>query len=306
MKLLFLTLFASSIFFPMPGNKDISDKPLQNQSQAPLFSFGILADVQYSSYDAAGTRFYRNSLAKLRQAIKSFEKDSVDFIVNLGDLIDKDFESYNPVMSIIDSSYIKTWHITGNHDYSVENRYKKKLPQLSKEKAGYYSFVHKGFRFIFLNGNEISTYSTTNKATVKSAEELIASIISAGGINGEEWNGGVSDLQCQWLNAQLIQSSDNGEKAFIFCHFPVYPENNHSLLNYNKVLSVLEKHHNVIAWINGHNHAGNYGNFNTTHFVTFKGMVETENTNSFAAIDVYKNKIWIRGSGREKSMILAY
>jgi len=306
MKLLFVILFASSIFFAMHGKKDTSDAQSLNQSQTPLFSFGILADVQYSKNDAEGTRYYRNSVGKLREAVKSFEIDSVDFIVDLGDLIDKDYESYKPVMAIIDSSFIKTWHITGNHDYAVDNRLKKKIPQLLSEKDGYYSFVHKGFRFIFLNGNEISTYATTNKSTIKAAEALISSIVSTGGQNGLTWNGGISDLQLQWLNAQLIEAADKAEKVFILCHFPVFPENNHNLLNYDKVLSVLEKHHNVIAWINGHNHAGNYGNFNTTHFVTFKGMVETENTNSFAAIDVYKNKIWIRGSGREKSMILAY
>jgi hypothetical protein len=35
-------------------------------------------------------------------------------------------------------------------------------------------------------------------------------------------------------------------------------------------------------------------------------MVETDSTNSFALVEVYKNKIWIRGNGREKSQILAF
>jgi hypothetical protein len=35
-------------------------------------------------------------------------------------------------------------------------------------------------------------------------------------------------------------------------------------------------------------------------------MVETESENSFASIDVYKNKIRVRGYGREKSQILDY
>jgi hypothetical protein len=72
------------------------------------------------------------------------------------------------------------------------------------------------------------------------------------------------------------------------------------------VLPILEKYHNIIAWFNGHNHSGNYGNFNMIHFVTFKGMVETDANNSFALVEVYKNKIWIRGYGREKNQILAY
>ena len=72
-----------------------------------------------------------------------------------------------------------------------------------------------------------------------------------------------------------------------------------------KYLSILEKYSNIIAWFNGHNHAGNYGNFNLIHFVTLRGMVETEANNSFAEIEIYRNKIWIKGSGREKSQILA-
>ena len=90
------------------------------------------------------------------------------------------------------------------------------------------------------------------------------------------------------------------------CHFPVFPAEEHNLLNYKDVLTILEGYHNIIAWFNGHNHAGNYGNFNMIHFITMKGMVETETTNSFALVEVYKNKIWIKGSGREKSQILAY
>jgi len=105
---------------------------------------------------------------------------------------------------------------------------------------------------------------------------------------------------------QLDKSVEKNEKVIIFCHFPVFPENVHNLLNYNEVLSVLSGYQNVIAWFNGHNHTGNYGNFNKIHFITIKGMVETETSGSFALVEVYRNKIRIRGSGREKEQILAY
>ena len=42
------------------------------------------------------------------------------------------------------------------------------------------------------------------------------------------------------------------------------------------------------------------------HFVTMKGMVESNNSTSYAIVEVYDNKIWIRGAGREMSRILAY
>ena len=66
------------------------------------------------------------------------------------------------------------------------------------------------------------------------------------------------------------------------------------------------KYQNIIAWFNGHNHEGNYAYQNKIHFVTMKGMVESEKQNSFARVDVYSDKIVISGSGREISRTLAY
>jgi 3',5'-cyclic AMP phosphodiesterase CpdA len=277
-----------------------------SQSQKPLFSFGIIADAQYADFDPVGTRFYRSSAVKLREAVTSFKKDSTDFIINLGDLIDRDFKSYKTVFDIFDSSGLKVYHLTGNHDYLVDPRFKKRLPVLSSSNEGYYSFVYKNFRFIFLNGNEISTYISNNKTVIKQAEDYITTLKNKGEINAVEYNGGISDGQLSWLTNQLNEATGKNEKVFLICHFPIVPDNLHNLLNYREVLPILEKYQNIIAWFNGHNHSGNYGNFNMIHFVTFKGMVETENSNSYALVEVYKNKIWIRGYGREKSQILAY
>jgi manganese-dependent ADP-ribose/CDP-alcohol diphosphatase len=306
MKLLIASFFTTIIIFNMPDKNDSGGLQFVNQSQKPLFTFGIIADVQYCEYDPAGTRFYRSSLVKLRKAVASLKEDSADFIINLGDLIDRDYGSFKPVLDIIDSSGLKTYHVTGNHDYSVDPRFKKRLPVLQPSKEGYYSFVYEKFRFIFLNGNEISTYMSNNKAAIKQAVDFIAALKNKGEINAVDWNGGISSKQLAWLSSQLNEATGKNEKVFLICHFPVVPDNVHNLLNYKEVFPILEKYQNIIAWFNGHNHAGNYGNFNMIHFVTFKGMVETDTNNSFALVEVYKNKIWIRGYGREKSQILAY
>jgi len=295
MKLVFTFIFATIISFNMSA-----------QSQKPLFSFGVIADVQYADADAAGTRFYRSSAGKLREALSDLKSDSVSFVINLGDLIDKDFNSYKPIMDLLDSSRLRIYHVAGNHDYSVEAKYKKRLPVLSPSKNGYYSMVVENFRFIFLNGNEISTYSANNKVSISKAKDILGVMKEKGEINAVDWNGGISSDQILWLKSQLDLSNSAEEKVFIVCHFPLVPENVHNLLNYKEVLSLLENYHNIIVWFNGHNHAGDYGNFNQIHFVTFKGMVENDSGNSYARVDVYKNKIWITGKGREKNQILAY
>jgi manganese-dependent ADP-ribose/CDP-alcohol diphosphatase len=296
--------FLISMYLLFPGNSD-SRLPA-DQGQKVLFSFGIIADVQYCNCDPEGTRYYRNSTSKLREALNEFKSDSVQFVVNLGDLIDHDFASYKPVMDIIDSSGLKVYHLTGNHDYSVEPKYKKHLPLPQPSKEGYFSFIADHFRFIALNGNELSTYWPGSESQTRKALEYISNLKDSGNMNAFDWNGGVSLKQIDWLKKQLDDAAAKNEKVFILCHFPIFPEGTHNLLNYKDVLSVLGNYNNIIASFSSHNHSGSYGNFSMIHFVTLKGMVDTESTNSFARVDVFNNKIWITGSGREKSQILAY
>ena len=306
MNLILPFLIASVISINMTGSLTHSNIQPPDQSQKPLFSFGIITDVHHCDYLPEGTRFYNKSLSKLRYALNTMKEDSVDFLLNLGDIIDRDFSSYEQVLKLIDSSGLKTYHCLGNHDYSVEPRYKRRIPLPMPDKNGYYSFIQEGFRFIVLNGNELSTYSSLSKAAIKKAEEYIEVLKSEGLINAIDWNGGISMKQLEWLNSQLGEATAGNENVFIFCHFPTYPDNIHNLLNYNDVNAIIGNYHNIITWFSGHNHMGNYGNFNMTHFVTLKGMVETENSNAWSVVEVYRNKIWIKGSGRERSQILAY
>jgi manganese-dependent ADP-ribose/CDP-alcohol diphosphatase len=306
MRLILYLLLATFMSQDMPESKTTGNRGPGEQSQKPLFTFGVIADVQYCECEPEDSRFYRLSPARLREAVNSFRADSVSFIVNLGDLIDRGYESFKPVLHILDSSGLQVYNLLGNHDYSIDDRYKKRLPPAMPAKEGYYSFNHLNFRFIALNGNEISTYSSANKAAIKKAEDYLALLKDSGSINAIDWNGGISAKQLEWLKIQLDDATAKNENVFILCHFPVYPENVHNLLNYKEVNALLMNYHNILAWFNGHNHAGNYGNFNMIHFVTMKGMVESEFNTSYAIVEVYRNKIWIKGAGREKSQILAY
>jgi len=272
----------------------------------PLFSFGVFADAQYCDCDPEGSRFYRNSPEKLDNALEIMVAEKPAFIFNLGDLIEKDFASFAPMISIIESHLTKVVFCPGNHDYSVDRKHFRKLPFTSDGTPGYFSFAHDNFRFIILNGNELSTYGPGRNRERKQASIMLEQMKSEGKPNAMQWNGGLSGEQLKWLDNELMKAKENDEKVFILCHFPVWPVTSHVLLNQEEVLGILGSYDNIIAWFAGHDHRGGYGNFNLIHCVTFRGMVETADENSFAIVDVYKNKIWIRGFGREKSRILAY
>ncbi|MCS5629396.1 MAG: metallophosphoesterase, partial [Pirellulaceae bacterium] len=50
--------------------------------------FSMITDLHYADKPPAGSRHYRETIAKLEQATAQFEKDKPDFLVCLGDLID--------------------------------------------------------------------------------------------------------------------------------------------------------------------------------------------------------------------------
>ena len=50
--------------------------------------FSMITDLHYANKPPAGSRHYRETIAKLEQATAQFEKEKPDFLVCLGDLID--------------------------------------------------------------------------------------------------------------------------------------------------------------------------------------------------------------------------
>lgn len=300
MSILLLTFIMTAL--PDPLTVPVS---AQRQEDRPIFSFGVIADIQYCDCEAEGTRFYRNSLLKLDEALQVFASEGIELVLDLGDNIDRDASSFNAVNSMFEGYSFTILNSPGNHDYSTDRKVMKKVVFPGGGK-GYESVVYNGFRFISLNGNEVSIYGPGTARQRKEAGDLIEAMRNSGSKNAMEWNGGISDEQIAWLISQLDSASHAGEKVFIACHFPVAPYSEYVLLNHDEVLSLLGSYDNIIAWFSGHDHKGSYGNVSLIHCVTFRGMVETADENSYAIIDVYKNKIWIRGFGREKSRVLAY
>ena len=89
----------------------------------------------------------------------------------------------------------------------------------------------------------------------------------------------------------------------IFCHFPVYPQNIHNLWNDEEIVRLLSQYSCVKAYINGHHHEGNYGKKNGIHYLTLKGMVDTEQ-NACATVRVYHDRLEVEGYGREANRIM--
>jgi manganese-dependent ADP-ribose/CDP-alcohol diphosphatase len=272
----------------------------------PEFSFGVIADIQYCDCEAGGNRYYRASLQKLAECVQDLNTQDLAFVIQLGDFIDRDFTSFDTLLPIYQQLKAPKYHILGNHDFSVKPEEKSRILEKLGLKNGYFDFTYRSWRFIALDGNDLSFYalSETSKKYPE-AKAMYQKFRDQGLPNAETWNGGVSAQQIAWLRNTLEKASEKGEKVILFCHFPVFPQPNiHNLWNDSEVITVLESYKGVVAYMNGHNHAGNYGEKNGIHYLSFQAMVETLDQNAYAIVEVYADRMNIIGRGREPHRIL--
>ncbi len=273
--------------------------------EKPEFTFGVVTDIQYQDAEPQKSRFYRSSVKKLEECVQVFNSKDLEFVIQLGDLIEKDFASYDTILSVFEKIKHKKYHVLGNHEFSVRGRYLKSLLQRIGMDKAYYDFKINSWRFIVLNGNDISIHGTQyDSEERKEVEELFNNLAKEKTQNMQRWNGSIGKQQLEWLKNKLEKSCHDKEKVIIVCHFPVLPREWHSLWNDEDVYKTIEAYDCVVAYINGHNHWGNYVFQNNIHYLTLKGMVETVDTNAFAIFKVYPDSINVIGYGREPSRSL--
>ena len=120
--------------------------------------------------------------------------------------------------------------------------------------------------------------------------------------NLQTWNGGLSSSQLLWVKEELNKAKSNNEQVGFYCHFPVGRDGEaHNLWNYKQFVQLIAAYDNVKFYFNGHNHNGDYIAKNQVHYLTFKGMLDTENTSAFATVKFTTDSIFIKGYDREIS-----
>jgi len=259
------------------------------------FSFGAIADCQYCEVPDRGQRKYSASKEKLQQCVEHFNKEDLSFVIHLGDFIDRNFSSFDEILPIYNSLEAPGYHVLGNHDFEVADEYKELVPKKLGMPSKYYDFKIKNWRFICLDGNDLS-FIAYPKGSQRYQES--EKYYREKKIRSPKWNGGVGAEQLNWLRKTLERAEDSEEKVALFCHFPVYPPDPHNLWNAKEVIALLEEFSCVKAYINGHNHKGKYGIKSGIHYLTCKGMVDTDQS-AYSIFRVNDEEIDVLGFERE-------
>ncbi|WP_282161775.1 metallophosphoesterase [Ulvibacterium marinum] len=274
----------------------------KTSTKFPEFEIGVVADCQYCNCKSGNQRFYRQSPMRLKEAIDTLNTYPLDYSIHLGDFIDQSFDSFDTVAPIWATLKSDRFHVLGNHDFSVADSLKPYVFEKMELNDRYYSIVRNKWRFIILDGNDLSLHGALSESKKQQTDSLFNLLEGKNLPNVVPWNGGLSNDQLNWVEDQLKLATMNEERVGMFCHFPTLGVSNaHNLLNYEELLSLIEENDCVKFYFNGHNHAGDYIEKDGVHYLTFKGMVDTQDSTSFARVAFKKDSIFVTGYGRELS-----
>lgn len=245
--------------------------------------FGIITDSHYADIDNRQTRHYRESIAKVREAVDCFNDADLDFIIELGDLKDM-APGGNPAETI---SFLKqiekelqkykgpVYHVLGNHDMDCLSKEEFLAEVRNYGKAdgrSYYGFTVKGIRFIVLDANYNEDMSDYCRGNFK-------------------WTSAwIPKEQLDWLETELRDNQNRPVVVFIHQMLDSFTDVTPKVFvrNADQVRERLEKHQKVLAVFQGHHHPGHYSTKNGIHYFTLKGMIEKgwPEHNSYALVEV--------------------
>jgi manganese-dependent ADP-ribose/CDP-alcohol diphosphatase len=271
----------------------------------PILKIGLVADPQYADKPTKGKRYYSESLLKLEEAIDTFNYEDVDFVQNLGDIIEVEWASYDSIMPIYHKLKpgIENYQLLGNHDFSIDKTRMKNLLEKLSMPSYYYSYVKNGWRFIVLDATDYSYYSNSlHNHDTNQIDSYYENTIEKS--NHYRWNSAIGMEQQKWLEEQLNSAKTLNQKVILFSHLPLRPKGNiHNLWNDHEIISLIENSSNVVAFINGHNHSGDYIFKNGVHYITIFGMVDTM-ISSYGILEIYQDSLILKGYGNQQQMVL--
>lgn len=302
-------------------------------ARQPLFSFGVIADVQYADIPDGRSflgvpRYYRNSILVLQRAVETWNQHgNLKFVINMGDIVDgfcpkdQSLAATKKLVREFEKFEGPVYHMIGNH--CLYNLPREELLPLLKipgrDGNAYYDFSPTPeYRIVVLDGYDISAVGWPQDhpntfAALKILEEKNPNSDKnspAGLVDVErrfvKFNGAVGEKQLQWLDSVLQDASKLNQRVIVCGHVPMNPgvASKVALLwNFDEVMSILHKYDSVKVCLSGHDHKGGY--FVDSHGVHHRSLEAAlecpPGTFSFGYIDVYENKLSLVGTDRIQS-----
>jgi len=238
----------------------------------PDLRLGLVTDMHYADKDARSKRYYRETLTKFAEAAGQFEKEKVDLVVELGDIIDgaDSVETEKAWLRRIvkDFSAAPGQHhyVLGNH--CVYSLTKGEFLEIVGRKESFYSFDAGGWHFVILD------------ACFREDGEPY-------GRKNYDWtDANIPPAEAKWLREDLGKTA---HKTVVFVHQRLDVGPPMGIKNAPQIRQVLEASGKVLAVLQGHHHQGGYSEIGGIHYCTLRGMIDGSgpDNNSYAVMDLF-------------------
>jgi len=259
----------------------------KDERDRPKVRIGLVTDLHYGDKPPAGTRYYRETPAKLAEAAKRFQEEKTDLVVELGDLIDGadsvEVEKAYVKRIVKDFAAIPGQHryVLGNH--CVSSLTKPEFLSLVGQQRSYDSFDLNGYHFVLLDAcfrGDGQPYGRKNFDWTDSC---------------------IAPAEVEWLREDLRKTP---HKTVVFVHQRLDVGPPHGVKNGPQVRKALEESQKVQAVLQGHSHKNAHQEIAGIHYVTLAAMIEGsgQENNAYAVMDILPgDAIRVRGFRRQKS-----
>lgn len=253
------------------------------KNNKPLLRFGMLSDVHYADREPSLDRYYRQSLAKLKECIDLMNRQKVDFVIELGDFKDQDVEPdeaktlkyLSDIESVFQQFKGPTYHALGNHDMDSISKQQFLTRVVNTQiptSQSYYSFNHNGFHFVVLDGNFTKEGKDYDHGNFTWDEALIP------------------DQELKWLEEDF---KSNHLPVVVFIHQMLDDSKSqaHSVQNAGQVRQIIEQSGRVLCVFQGHVHEERYNLINNIHYYSIMAMADHSGmeNNSYVIVELYKD-----------------
>lgn len=237
----------------------------------PLLRVGLMTDLHYADKEPTKTRFYREALAKLDEAVKVMNREKPTVVVELGDFIDqadsveREIEWLKTMESHFARLAMPRHYVLGNH--CVGTLTKQEFAAHTKAPGGHAAFEENGVTFLILDAcfrEDGTPYERKN-------------------FNWQDAN--LPKAELAWLEASLAKA---GGPVVVLAHQRLDMDKAHAVRNAAEVRALLEKSGKVLAVFQGHSHKNDYQQIAGIHYTTLVAMVEGSGmeNNGYSMLDI--------------------
>lgn len=255
----------------LAGAAVLDPASLWGADERPALRVGLVTDLHYADKPSAGTRFYRETPAKLAEAAERFGQANLDLVVELGDLVDAADSvetelAYLKTINRAFSTIAKDRHyVLGNH--CVDTLTKEEFLGEVEQAKSYYSFDRGAFHFVVLDACFRQDGVPYGRKNSKWTDTLIP------------------PEELEWLKEDLRSTE---RKTVVFAHQRLDVADAHGVKNSPDVQKVLEESQKVLAVFQGHSHKNDLKEIGGIPYCTLVAMVEgtgLEN-NGFSVMEI--------------------